>query len=104
MGNDYEVDKELKDAARRSADKIAESDFFMVLFNDAMVEEVLPLIQMGLAMYMDKPIFLLVPEGAAIPENLRKVAQGIETYRRTPDDVSSIERATERLIGRIKPS
>lgn len=61
-----------------------------------MVDEVLPLIQMGLAVYLDKPIVILAPKGSLIPANLRAMATAIEDF--DPTDPASIEAATERLV------
>lgn len=91
------IDEELKEAARRNAEMISGSKVFMCLFNEHMVEEVIPLLQMGLAIYMDKPIALLVPEGVRVPHNLQKLADGnIEYYRK--DDEQSVTDATTRLM------
>jgi len=98
-----EVDKRMKQAAQECADKIKDSAAFMVLFNEHMVEEVLPLIQMGLAVYMDKPIVLLVPESkrGQVSVNLVRMARRIEFY----DDAlppalmkSCLEAAVTRLM------
>lgn len=93
-----EADARLKAIARENADKIGGSGMFLLLFNESMVEEVIPLIQMGLAIYMNKPVLLLVPEGAAIPENLLMVAKKIEYYKRDTSDMSSFGAASDRLI------
>ncbi len=97
------IDKRLKQAAKEMAEKVSDSSVFMVMFNESMVEEVAPLIQMGLAVYMDKPIYLLVPEAdmKALPENLKRLARRIESYDRTlppPLMQASLEAATMRLL------
>ncbi len=96
--NEREIDQRLKEAAKRSAEKISKSAAFIALFNEAMLDDPICLIQMGIAIYMDKPIYLLVPEGCEIPANLRRVAVGIEYFRRDPNDMESIGKATERLL------
>lgn len=101
MKKKQHIDERLIHAARRNAEKIANSDFFLVLFNDKMLEDPTPLLQMGLAVYMDKPIYLLVPQDTPIPENLRRMARKIEYYWANPDDMSSIENATSKLIKRV---
>ena len=97
--NDAEIDRKLKQAAQQSAEKIGDSAVFLALFNEAMLKDPLCLMQMGIAIYMDKPIYLLVPEGAEIPLNLRRVAVRIEYFKRDPSDMASIQDATTRLLG-----
>ncbi len=97
------IDKRLKQVAKEMAEKVSDSNVFLVMFNESMIEEVAPLIQMGLAVYMDKPIYLLVPEAdvATLPENLKRLARGIEVYDRTlPQELmlSSMQAATMRLL------
>jgi len=95
VGKPPKVDKELRDAARRNAELIGDSHWFLVLFNDQMVEEVIPLLQMGLAVYLDKPIVLLVPRGASIPMNLRRLALHVAEF--DPTAPASLEAATREL-------
>jgi hypothetical protein len=95
--------EEFKQSVREVADKISDSAAFLCLFNEHMIEEIHPLIQMGLAVYMDKPIYLVMPEVRLpfVPENLRKLAKGIETYDDTlPQDLmkTAIEAAVTRLL------
>lgn len=96
----FKVDEELKKVAQECADKIAQSAAFLVIFNQSMVDDVVPLIQMGLAVYMDKPIYLVVPEGIDIPPNLRRLALKIEYFKRelSPAGKRSLEEATSRLL------
>lgn len=97
-----DIDEKLKEAARRNAEKIAGSHVFLALFNEKMLDDPICLLQMGLAIYMDKPIYLLVPQDTPIPENLRRVARKIEYFWRNPNDMSSIEKATEKLLSDLK--
>lgn len=66
--------------AKRNLGPVASSDVFLVLFNDRLAEEPIPLIQIGLAIYLDKPIGVLLPHGRAIPENLRRLARAVIEY------------------------
>lgn len=95
--NERIIDEHLRQAAKRNAEMIGGSAVFLALFNESMVEEVIPLIQMGLAVYLDKPIVLLVPNGVRIPRNLRRMARRIEYFERSVDP-TSIQEATERLM------
>lgn len=90
------INKALRDATRRNFEGLSGSATFCLLWNDKMVEEVIPIIQMGLAVYLDKPIVILVPKGATVPGNLRAMATGIEEF--DPADAASLQAAMERLV------
>lgn len=90
------VDKALRDMVRRNYEGLSGSATFCLLFNEKMLDEVLPVIQMGLAVYLDKPIVILAPKGALIPGNLRAMATAIEEF--DPKDETSLNAATERLF------
>src|SRR5262245_52293510 len=96
--NDPHIDEALQEAAKRNAEAISGSAVFVVMFNETMIDEVIPLIQMGLAVYMDKPVYILVPESKVlqIPENVRRIARGLEVYK--DDDLDSLKDATLRLM------
>ena len=94
------VSRELRAAAKRNAALIEGSRFFLVLYNEKMLEEVIPIIQMGLAVYLDKPVVLLVPTGATVPMNLRRLALDIAEYDR--DDPASMETAMQQLSRTLK--
>lgn len=89
------IDQRLRDATRENFEKISGSTTFCLLFNEKMVDEVIPLIQMGLAIYLDKPIVILKPTGAVLSGNLRAIATAVEDYDR--DDPASLEAAVKRL-------
>ena len=89
------ITKELREATQRNYEALSESKTFCLLFDEKMVEEVLPLIQMGLAVYLDKPIVILAPKGVVIPGNLRAMATAVEEFDPKKD---SLEAATERLV------
>lgn len=90
------INKRLRDATQRNYEALSGSTVFCCLFNDKMVKEVLPLIQMGLAVYLDKPIILLVPKGSTVPGNLRAMATAVEEF--DPADESTLNAAVERLV------
>ena len=95
--------EQLRRCAKENADNISNSEVFVVLFNDHMVEEVIPLIQMGFVVYTDKPVLLLVPASRrhAINVNLERLARAIEIYDDAlPQDQMFMEmqRATMRLM------
>lgn len=89
------VSKALREATRRNFEGLNDSATFCLLFNDKMVEDVIPLIQMGLAVYLDKPIVILAPRGSLIPGNLRAMATAIEEF--DPANPDTLLAAAERL-------
>ena len=61
-----------------------------------MVKEPLPLLQLGMAIMLDKPIVLLVRRGAKVPNHLKKIAMSIEYIK--DDSQKEIERATIAIL------
>lgn len=94
-----EVDEKLREAAKRNFEMINSSETFCVLFNEKMLEEVIPVLQMGLAIYLDKPIVIVAARGAEIPMNVRRVAVAIEEYEH--DDQGSFEAAVRRVAQKV---
>jgi hypothetical protein len=94
--------EEMRRAARRNAEAMKNSAIFLVIFNEDMIREVIPLIQMGLAVYLDKPVYILCPESRVlqIPENLRRMSQKLEIF---PDDnMEEMQAAITRLMEGLK--
>jgi len=92
---------DLRDFARRAVEravpKIDQSAIFLGLLpSENMAEHANLVIEFGLAVLLDKPIYLLVPDDLRLPSNLTRLAHGVERYR-GPDD---IEAATARLLRR----
>ena len=76
--------------------KMSESAVCVSLFTDNYKEGTESLLQFAVAMMLDKPIYLLVPRGTAIPRNVQKVAQGMEYFDLGNPD--SLADATKRLL------
>lgn len=77
------------------AERIGASAVCLHLFTENYKKGIDSLLQFSLAMMLDKPIYLLAPEGTTIPENVRKVALGIEFF--DPNDKASMARAVDRF-------
>ena len=90
-------DKYLRAAVSRTFDKVAASGIFLSLFTEAYQRDPKALMELGMAVVLDKPVYLLVQTGTAIPENVRRLARSIE-YFAAQDD---IELATRRLLAAI---
>lgn len=94
-----ELDR-LKKIAQGSADKIGESAVFLGLCTDNYTKDPECLIQLSLAVLMDKPLFLLIAKGPKVSKNLIRILEGYEFYN--PDDENSFKEASEKLMAKIK--
>lgn len=89
----------LRESAARNAKMIDQSRIFMSLFTKGYEKEPVPLMQIALAILMDKPIGLVVFKGAVVPEHLKKIAFYIEYIEM---DEQATKDATERLLKKAK--
>jgi hypothetical protein len=71
----------LKDALKRSVEGINQSDFFCSLFTKSVPEDPVAVLQIGLMLILDKPLFLLAPDDMPIPMNLKRLAINISRYQ-----------------------
>jgi hypothetical protein len=60
------VPNALREATKWNHDAVRDSGQFLLLWNPTMVDEVIPILQMGLAVYLDKPIIIVAPEGSVL--------------------------------------
>ena len=79
------------------AGKMGETAICLSIFTDDYKKGIDSLLQFSVAVMMDKPIFLLVPEGTTVPERVKRVADGIEFYQKDSDG-KSIKEASIRLL------
>jgi len=79
-------DEALRKAVERTFDKVESSAIFVPLFTKAYSRDPRALMELGMALVLDKPIYLLVQRDTKLPENLRRLACGIE-YFTAEDDV-----------------
>lgn len=92
--------KRLKPWVESTAEKMGQSAICMNIFTEDFGKDIGSLIQFSLAVMLDKPIYLLAPEGRKIPELVKKVASGIEFY--IPENQDSMHAATHRLLAQAK--
>ena len=92
MNNDYK--DYLQKVIRDSAPNIKASEILCILFTKNYMEEPYCLLQMGIAIIEDKPIYLLVQEDMILPENVKRLARKIEYYKSADD----IRLASRRLF------
>jgi hypothetical protein len=94
-----QINQEWAKRLKENVEKIGSSEIFLSMLNGKF-DDPLMLMQMGIAVYMDKPIYLLVNRGTKIPENLRKMAAGIEVV--DYDNMDQMTAAIERITGKDK--
>ncbi len=78
------------------ARKMGQSTFCLNIFTEDYKKGIDSLLQFAVAIMMDKPIFLLAPQGVKIPENVKKVAIAIEFYE--PNDKEYMKAAAMKLV------
>lgn len=86
------LDREL----RRLRRKLEKSSVFLGLITENFMRDPQCLMQLGMAVVLDKPIVMIVLPGTVVPENLKRLARIIEEVQ-SPEDV---EPAMARLIAR----
>jgi hypothetical protein len=92
-------DRRGKEWAGKVTEGVRESSCFMQLWNDAMLDprkEPVPIFQLAYALVLDKPIILVVPHGAHVPENIKRVARALEYF--DYGDLESLHAATLRAF------
>lgn len=82
-----------KKVVAHSAPHIAESENFCSIVTDGYLADPLCATQFGMALFMDKPIILIVKVGTKIPKRMEKVADGIVYFH----DENDLKNASERF-------
>lgn len=96
-----EAVEELRAWAKHALRGVGESHIFTMLWAPSILnisEQPVAALQFAAAVLLDKPIFILAPEGAVLPGRVKALANGIEFY--APDDPASLKRATIRLMSK----
>ena len=93
---DDDVHGDLKAWMENLAEKIRQATLFIQIFTDDYAKSADSMIQFTLALMLGKPIFLLVPRGAFIPEKILKVADGIAYF--DPENPEEIFAVTKRIL------
>ena len=91
-----QFESQIRKAAEETGEQIKVSAMFLSLFTHAYREDPMACLQLGIAVSMDKPIFMMVPEGEKVPESIKLLAKGIEFYDPKVED--SMKAATGRLV------
>lgn len=74
-----QVEEWLRAAIERNHEGMAGSRVFLQLWDEGIEKDPIAVLQTGMAVLMDKPMFFVVPLGMAVklPENLRRLARGV---------------------------
>ena len=86
--------KWLNETVERNRKGMEQTGIFVGLMGGTKPEQV-QVIQFGLAIFKEDPIYLLVEEGHKLPRHLRKVADGIAYF--DPKDPEGMQKAMEQL-------
>ena len=84
--SDQEFEAWAQGAVRGTLDKLQDSAVFLGIMTTNFEKDALAVLQFGLAVLIDKPIYLVVKKGTYLPENVKRLARGIEEYI-GPDDI-----------------
>lgn len=87
-------DRWLREAVRRNLQPMRESAIFLALFTQDYEKDAVAVLQFGLAVLLDKPIYITMPRGTRLPENVRRIAKGIGEY----DSIEDAPLVTQRLL------
>lgn len=99
-----EFKKWLSDAGKDSGEKIANSAAFIGIGSTNYMENPLCALQLGLAILMDKPIFMIVDHDRPVPKALVKVADCIERVKMNdPKDMVRAQKSIQQFLQQLKP-
>ena len=62
-------------AARQEVEKVTNSDIFISLFSPSVPADPICMMHFGLAVFLDKPIYVMVLPGVAVPTTVRRIAR-----------------------------
>lgn len=93
--NQYDFDK-LREITRNSMSGIINSKVFLQIYTTTIAEDPAAALQLGLAMMLDKPIYLIVLRGAELPKNIEKVAFAIDYIASEADLPEAAKRISEK--------
>jgi hypothetical protein len=85
----------LVDATEKSKREISSSTIYLSLFTESFTKDPVCLIQLALAVILNKPIMILVADGIKVPKNIVRLAYAIDTC--DPKVPGSVEAAAERM-------
>lgn len=95
MTDNKEFEEWMNKVVENSGPKIAKSAVYTGLYSKNFVKDPRCALELGMAMFLDKPIAIIAMDGEPIPENVKKVATIIEHVdSKVPGDM-------KRAVGKI---
>lgn len=86
-------DENFVEIFKQNVEKIDASNIYLSLVTENYVNDAYCALQLGIAILLGKPVYLLVKDSTQVPEKLRAIADKIETF--TED---SMQQALDRLL------
>lgn len=93
-------EEQIKIWAKETLGKMSDSAVFLGICSDNFVKDPSCLIQFGLSVLLDKPIFLLIEKDFNPGKNLIRILEGYEFYE--PEDEDSAKQASIILFEKIE--
>lgn len=94
--------RELQEVTDRSLEGVEKSAMFLALFTPSFKKDPVTLIQLALAVVLDKPIILAVEKGTIIPDNMHRLARSIEYFER--DKPETLEAVRDMVLRQSEES
>lgn len=89
--NDADFNSWLQKVVRVSGAKVKTSDVFLSIFTTHYERDPKAVLEFGIAILLDKPIFVVAPLGTKIPRSVQRIASGINFF--DPASEKSLEDA-----------
>lgn len=99
-GGVEEPNKELKEFIDKNIVQIESSGIFVSLFTTSFEKSPMCMLQLALAMFLDKPIYLIVEEGVMPSSKLLKIIDGWEFFKK--DKKESVQVAMKVILDLAK--
>ncbi|MFA6971780.1 MAG: hypothetical protein WC208_10315, partial [Gallionella sp.] len=96
MGGAPEPSKELTEFLKKQTQQIKDCEIFMAFYTTSYEKNPLCLLQISIAMTLNKPMFLLVEEGVLPNDKIISMLDGVAYFKK--DDPESIKNATAYIL------
>ncbi len=101
MHNDQEFKDYMKRVVDESGAKIKGCEVYASLLSEDFMKNPQCLLELGMAIVLDKPIVVIAINGQKVPENLRKVAKIVESANGKADMKRAV-RSIGKVISELK--
>lgn len=101
MNNEQEVRELAKKVVDYSKPPMEDSENFCSIVTDNYLKNPLCATQFGMAVFMDKPIILMVKTGTKLPKHIEKVADGI-VYFQDENDLRNASKRFKAILDKLE--